>query len=177
MDLIPTAILGCFQLKLRRLQDQRGSFTKIFQNSVFAAHGVSFSPKESFLTQSKGGVLRGLHFQSLPYAQTKAILCISGAVFDVVLDLRADSPTYKKWVSFDLSDRDPTLIIIPRGCAHGFYVTGSSGDLLYLSDAEYQEGADSGILWNSAGILWPITEGPILSERDLKHRSLSALFR
>ncbi|MBX9766397.1 MAG: dTDP-4-dehydrorhamnose 3,5-epimerase family protein [Bdellovibrionales bacterium] len=169
---LKTPIPGCYQVELKSLTDERGSLTKIFQASEFAQHGAALEFKESFISHSQKGVLRGLHFQLPPNDQAKGVLCLSGTVFDVILDLRKQSPMYKKWISFDLDQHKPTLILIPRGCAHGFYVTGSSADILYMTETEHHPESDSGLLWSSAEILWPFNIAPLLSDRDAQFAHL-----
>ena len=169
---IATSIPGCFRIELKSMSDERGSLTKIFQASEFAQKGTALNFRESFISRSQKGVLRGLHFQLPPHDQTKGVLCLAGSVFDVVLDLRKESTAYIKWISFELDHMSPTMILIPRGCAHGFYVTGSSADLLYMTETEHHPDSDSGLLWNSAEIIWPFTDAPLLSGRDAQFAPL-----
>jgi dTDP-4-dehydrorhamnose 3,5-epimerase len=166
MEFLSTKIPGCFQVMLHEHCDDRGTLTKLFRSSRLAAHGFPVSFNESFVTRSNQGVLRGLHFQPPPHDHAKAVTCLSGSVFDVVLDLRSFSPTFKEFISFQLSGADPSLILIPRGCAHGFYVTGQHADLLYLTETEYHPESDAGVHWSSVRIQWPLLKPPILSPRD-----------
>ncbi len=174
MDKISTPIPGCYEIPLRKHQDQRGSFVKTFNSTPAIEAGLLSQFREIYHSYSHRGVLRGLHFQTPPHDHAKAVTCLSGSVFDVVLDLRKRSPTYLKWHSFQLSSATPTLVWIPRGCAHGFYVNGDHGHLLYLVETEHSPQHDTGIRWDSASIEWPIENGTPLtiSDRDAKLTTL-----
>ncbi|MBX9768582.1 MAG: dTDP-4-dehydrorhamnose 3,5-epimerase family protein [Bdellovibrionales bacterium] len=166
MELIETEVPDCFRVRLDSHHDERGSFTKLFQSSIFERMNIPLRVTESFFSRSQKGVLRGLHFQMPPHCQVRGVLCLRGQIFDTVVDLRKGSPFFGKWVSFEFSGSDPTLLLIPRGCAHGFYVTSSEADLLYFAENEHQPDFDTGIHWNSVGIPWPLHGPPAVSQRD-----------
>lgn len=168
-----TSIPGCFELKVRVQRDDRGSFTKIFHEGIFAEYNLDTCFKEEFYSVSRKGVLRGLHFQLPPEDHAKLVCCLCGAVLDAVVDLRKGSPSYGKNVTFELNGEDGTVIYIPPGVAHGFYVTGPEALILYNTTKIYNAQCDSGILWNSAGISWP-EEEPLISEKDKKMVPLAA---
>ena len=172
----PTSIPGCYVLRLNSHTDIRGSFLKLYQKTSLEKFLPSVEIRDIYLTKSHHGVLRGLHFQVLPFDHVKIVTCISGAVHDVVLDLRPGEG-FGKHLALQLSAEEPSAILIPRGCAHGFYVTGTHADLLYFVETEHEPQADKGILWSSAGIAWPIPKGsePILSLRDSTHPPLKEL--
>jgi dTDP-4-dehydrorhamnose 3,5-epimerase len=113
------------------------------------------------------GVLRGLHFQRPPQAQSKLIRVVSGKIFDVAVDLRPDSATRGAWVGVDLSAEDKTLIYIPDWCAHGFCVLSDRAEVVYHTSTEYSPEHESGIMWNdpAVGVRWPVAD-PIVSDRD-----------
>lgn len=172
MRINETILPGCFELIPERRQDARGYFAKIFNADQFAAHGLETDYPEEYYTYSKKGVIRGLHFQEPPMDLAKLVFCFEGAVLDVLLDLRVDSPTYGKHAAIELSAEAGNALYIPHGIAHGFQVTSDEALLLYKVSKVYSPAHDSGVLWNSAGIAWPIAD-PILSDRDLSFKRLA----
>jgi len=147
--------------------DRRGSFIETYKHSEVAAAGAGEIFVQENHSSSVRGVLRGLHFQRPPHAQTKLVRVISGQIFDVAVDLRPDSATKGKWVGVVLSAEDKTLMYVPGWCAHGFCVLSERADVLYHTSAEYSAEHESGFMWNdpSLGIAWPVTD-PIVSDRD-----------
>lgn len=170
-DVRPTAISGVLAVKPRVAVDRRGSFVKVFHKDLFAAQGLDTALAEVFFSTSGAGVLRGLHIQEPPHDHVKVVGCVAGAVFDAVLDLRRGSPTFGASATFRLSADDGTLLYIPQGVAHGFCVERATATMVYLTTSVHHPEADTGILWDSAGIGWPVGD-PILSDRD---RRLPAL--
>ena len=116
-----TKIAGLMEITPFNADDVRGSFTKDYSKEVFEQNGISHDLQEVFYTTSHKGVIRALHFQR-EKQQPKLVRCITGHVFDVVVDLRKNSPTFKKWLGFDLSDKNQREILVPAGCAHGYLV-------------------------------------------------------
>ena len=151
--------------------DVRGCFTKDYSKEVFEQNGICHELEEVFYTTSKKGVIRALHFQR-EKQQPKLVRCIWGHVWDVVVDLRKDSPTFKKWLAFDLIGKEHNEILIPAGCAHGYLVLEESIVSYKCSEKFYGE-YDDGILWDDPeiGIKWPLDkiggrENVILAEKD-----------
>lgn len=173
MKLIDTLLPGCFEVQPVVHRDHRGSFVKVFQESVFQKLGLAKSYNEEFYSSSRKNVLRGMHFQTPPFAQDKVVFCVQGEVLDVGVDLRADSPTYGRHVAVHLSAEKGNGLYLPKGLAHGFVALSDDAVLLYKVSEEYAPAQDTGILWNSCGISWPV-ENPVISERDSKFVSLSA---
>jgi len=165
MEIRNTVLPGCLQLQPRVQKDHRGRFVKVFNCEDFAARGLETRFVEEYYSVSTQGVLRGLHFQLPPHAHSKRVYCVQGRVMDVVVDLRADSPTYGRHVVINLDGGRGNMVYIPPGMAHGFYVADGSATLVYKVSSLYSPQHDSGIRWDSAGIAWP-TDNPILSERD-----------
>lgn len=165
MTVKQTAIAGCFELIPNMIGDHRGSFTKTFHAETFSKNGLCTDWREEYFSVSKQGVLRGLHFQTPPHEHTKLVYCVEGTVLDAVVDLRQDSPSYKKHHILELSADTANMLYIPSGLAHGFYVLSDSATMMYKVSTVYSPQHDTGILWNSAGIAWP-DETPIVSERD-----------
>jgi dTDP-4-dehydrorhamnose 3,5-epimerase len=164
MKLQETGIEGCFLAQKAVFEDKHGSFHRAFQKSILDESGVGFAIREVLVSTSARNVLRGLHYQAAPRSTTKLVVCISGEIFDAVVDLRKNSPSYLKTFTVRLSEDEDTMIYIPEGVAHGFYTLRDS-TILYLTSGVFSAAHDSGILWNSAGIEWP-TDDPIVSERD-----------
>lgn len=164
-NIVFSKIKDAILLKPNLFSDERGSFLKYFQYGFLQDHFNTFDIKESYYTISKKNVIRGLHFQVPPYDHHKMVTCISGRIFDVILDLRKDSSTYGQHETFILDDETREALYIPTGCAHGFCVLSDSATVLYHVTSEYSPEHDSGVLWNSAHIKWP-TSNPILSARD-----------
>lgn len=165
MELIKTTIEGCYELQPRVFKDDRGKLVKIFHQEMFDKLGLETDFKEEYYSVSKKGVLRGLHFQLPPHDHVKCVTCLSGKIFDVVVDLRKDSPSYKKYFSIVLDAEIGNMLYIPKGLAHGFYVLSENAIFLNRTTTVYEPSCDTGIKWDSCGILWPDMQ-PVLSEKD-----------
>jgi dTDP-4-dehydrorhamnose 3,5-epimerase len=154
-------------IKPKVFKDERGFFMEVFKKEDFENAGIDFLPVQENHSKSKYGVLRGLHFQKEPYQQAKMVRCIKGKVFDVVVDIRKDSPTFGKYISIILSSANRFVLFIPKGFAHGFEVLSREADIIYLVDTPYRKEYNLGIIWNDEdlNIDWPIKR-PILSEKD-----------
>jgi dTDP-4-dehydrorhamnose 3,5-epimerase len=154
----------------RRFEDARGWFVETWNAGRESAHGISGNfcqDNHSFSAQA--GTLRGLHFQRVPHAQAKLVRCLRGAIFDLAVDLRKDSPTYRKWVSAELTAARGNQLFIPPGYAHGFLTLEADCEVAYKVDAFYAPEADGGISWNDPdiGITWPLGGlTPVLSTKD-----------
>jgi dTDP-4-dehydrorhamnose 3,5-epimerase len=138
-----------------------------YKRSEFAAAGISEAFVQENQSSSERHVLRGLHYQRPPQAQSKLVRVISGKIFDVAVDLRPDSPTTGRWVGMDLSADDRRMMYVPAWCAHGFCVLSDRAEVLYLTSTEYSPEHEAGIMWNdpALGIDWPV-KTPLVSERD-----------
>lgn len=145
--------------------DIRGNFIKTFNEDEFIRLGLHTDFRETYYSTSQKDVIRGMHFQLPPYEHDKLIHVISGSVIDVVLDLRKDSPNYKKSIAIHLTGNRPRSIYIPKGFAHGFKCLENNTVMLYQVTTGYQPNCDSGVAYDSIGYDWGI-EDPILSERD-----------
>jgi dTDP-4-dehydrorhamnose 3,5-epimerase len=149
-----------------KADDQRGSFSKPFSEAHFKEWHLNTQWVECFYSISKPNVLRGMHDQLSPMAIQKLVWVSSGAILDVVLDLRKNSPTFGKTAAFSLTADEPKALYIPEGCAHGFYVTSSTdAQVFYLQSNTHSPQHERGVLWNSFGFPWPC-HNPIISERD-----------
>jgi dTDP-4-dehydrorhamnose 3,5-epimerase len=147
--------------------DGRGFFMETYKHSEFAAQGIEDLFIQCNQSRSSRGTLRGLHFQKAPQAQAKLVRALSGEIFDVVVDMRADSPTRGKWHGVYLSSENKAMLYVPAGFAHGFCVTSEVADISYMTSAEYAPSLEGGVLWNDPdlSIAWPVSH-PRLSDRD-----------
>ncbi|HEX7069391.1 MAG TPA: dTDP-4-dehydrorhamnose 3,5-epimerase [Rhodothermales bacterium] len=164
---LPLAGLRLIELTVHR--DQRGHFLERYNEAVFAAGGLPTAFVQDNHSRSEPGVLRGLHYQVAP-RQGKLVGVVRGAILDVAVDIRPESPTYGRHVAVELREEQPQLLWIPAGFAHGFCVIGESpADVLYKVDSAYEPASEGGIHWADPelGIPWP-TRHPIVSARDQK---------
>lgn len=163
----------------RQFHDRRGFFSELFSAAALAEAGISADFVQDNYSRSRtAGVIRGLHFQIPPFAQAKLVFVTRGAVFDVAVDLRTDSPTYGQHITTVLSAASWNQIFIPVGFAHGFCVIEPDTDVIYKVTAPYSPAHERGVLWNDPAlrIEWPIRpEDAVLADRDLAHPPLSKL--
>lgn len=166
-----TKIAGLYQITAFCTEDIRGCFIKDYSQEVFEQHKITHNLKEVFYTVSRKGVIRALHFQRTKQ-QPKLVRCISGHIYDVVVDLRRDQPTYREWLGFDLKGNSCQELLVPVGCAHGYLVLEDSIVSYKCSEKFFSE-FDDGILWNDSdlAINWPLSlvggaENIILSDKD-----------
>lgn len=170
-----TDIEGVFVIEPKVYGDERGYFMETYNEADFEEAGLKYKFVQDNQSSSRKGVLRGLHFQK-SHPQAKLVRVLSGEVFDVVVDLRAGSPTYGKWVGELLSAENKKQLIIPRGFAHGFLVVSETAEFAYKCDDFYHPEDEGGIMYDSVGIDWPeIDDKLILSEKDLRHPRLEDL--
>ncbi len=170
MKVVETGFEGLFVLEPRVFADERGYFFESFNSQTFKNNGLDFEWVQDNQSQSKYGVVRGLHFQKAPYAQTKLIRVLKGEILDVVVDLRHDMPTYGKSFSIVLSSQNHLQLLIPKGFAHGFSVLSEEADVMYKCDALYNKESESGILFNDPklGIDWQVEQDKmVVSDKDL----------
>jgi dTDP-4-dehydrorhamnose 3,5-epimerase len=170
MKVVETGFEGLFVLEPRVFADERGYFFESFNSQTFKSNGLDFDWVQDNQSHSKHGVIRGLHFQKPPHAQTKLIRVLKGEIVDVVVDLRHSSPTYGKSFSVVLSSQNKLQLLVPKGFAHGFSVLSEEADVMYKCDALYNKETESGILFNDPllGIDWQVSQDKmIVSEKDL----------
>lgn len=166
MTVTPLALHGCLLLERRVHLDARGSFSKPYQRSVFEEAGLPHRFDEQFLSRSAYGVVRGLHLQVPPAEQWKMVTCVSGAIRDVLLDVRTLSPTYRAHETLQLESDQGRAVLIPPGVAHGFVSLAVDSVVGYWVTAEHDAASDTGVRWDSAGIDWRLESTPRMSERD-----------
>ena len=175
MEIIKTNIEGVLVIEPRVFEDARGYFFESFSQREFDAEVGPVRFVQDNESKSSYGVMRGLHFQAPPFAQSKLVRCVRGRVLDVVLDIRRGSPTYGQHVAVELSEDNHRQFFIPRGFAHGFAVLSEMAVFQYKCDEYYHPESEGGIsiLDSSLGIDWHIpAEHVILSEKDTKHQLL-----
>jgi len=167
-------ITGLFEIIPEPHSDERGFFMRTFDVDEFKAHGlVREWVQENHSRSERKGIIRGLHFQLEPFAETKLIRCIRGEIFDVAVDLRQGSETFGKWQGVYLSEESKKMFFIPRGFAHGFCTLSDISEVVYKVDNFYSPTHERGLIWNDPdlNIDWPV-ENPILSAKDKKNMRL-----
>jgi dTDP-4-dehydrorhamnose 3,5-epimerase len=168
MRITPTRVAGVFLLDVEPHVDERGSFSRIWCRREFTGAGLDTEVAQASLSFNvRKGTLRGLHFQAPPHEEVKIVRCTRGAIFDVAVDLRAGSPTFKQWVSVELTADNRRALYIPVGCAHGFQTLLPDTEVLYQMSTFHVPSAARGVRWNDPafGIHWP-DDNRVISERD-----------
>jgi len=167
MKLINTGIEGLFEIETHVFEDSRGYFFESYNKEVFHRLGIKADFVQDNQSLSHAGVLRGLHFQAPPFAQGKLVRVITGAVLDVVVDIRKSSPTYGHWHAVELTEENKKLFWIPPGFAHGFATLRDNTIFSYKCTDVYNKASEGCVLWNDPqlNIHWNV-ENPILSEKD-----------
>lgn len=148
--------------------DDRGFFLESYKKTDFVNNGINVEFMQDNHSLSSKGVLRGLHYQKPPFAQAKLVRVIKGTAWDVAVDIRKNSPTYKKWIAVELSGENKKMFYIPEGFAHGFIALTDEVQLMYKCSNEYSPQHDAGIIWNDPelAVKWPLAD-PLLSEKDI----------
>ncbi|MCD1259514.1 dTDP-4-dehydrorhamnose 3,5-epimerase [Paenibacillus athensensis] len=171
MEVVKTGLEGLYVIRPKVHEDHRGFFLESYNSHNFKEQGIDFAfVQDNHSLSVEPGVLRGLHYQLPPKAQTKLVRVISGAIYDVAVDIRAGSPTFGQWFGVILSESNKQQLLIPRGFAHGFCTIVANTQVLYKVDDYYSPEHDRGIRWDdpAIGIAWPAVK-PILSEKDRNH--------
>lgn len=169
-----TRIEGAFVVRIEPVEDERGSFGRTFCQEEFLARGLKPPVAQSSVSWNRRrGTLRGLHYQASPLEETRLVRCTAGAVWDVIVDLRAGSPSHLRWHGVELSSGNRLALYIPEGVAHGFQTLCDDSEMFYQMSVPYHAELARGIAWDdpAVGISWPIAD-PILSERDRSHPRL-----
>ena len=177
MKFIELPLKGAFIIDLEKRQDNRGFFARYYCQEEFARMGLdaNISQINNSMSRSKGSI-RGLHFQTPPKGETKIVRCIRGAIWDVIVDIRENSPTYGRWYSAELNDNNRTMMYVPEGFAHGFQTLVDNVELLYLHSEFYSNKHEGGLLYNDKALAidWPLPVSEI-SKKDEAHPILSEL--
>ena len=174
MRFAPSALQGLVVVEPQPTEDERGSFARVFCMEEFAAAGLPTAfPQCNVSVNRRRGTLRGLHWQDEPHPEGKLVRCTRGAIWDVAVDLRPDSPTFHRWLGFELTAANGRALYIPPGFAHGFQTLEEDTEVFYQMTESYRSGLARGARWNDPafGIAWPLPD-PILSPRDAAHPAL-----
>lgn len=172
MKIEKTKIEGVYILTPDVFPDERGYFVETYNEQRLEAEGIVYDFVQDNESKSTKGVLRGMHLQRGEHGQTKLVRCVSGTIYDVAVDMRADSPTYLQHVAVELSGENKKQLLIHKECAHGFLTLSDDAIVCYKVDAFYNKESEGSYLWKDSklGIEWPLPENEIiLSEKDTKH--------
>lgn len=175
MKLIKTELDGVYIIESEIFGDYRGYFSEVYSKEKFEDLGIHINfIQDNYSFSYKKGTLRGLHFQLGSKSQSKLIRCTKGAIMDIAVDLRQGSPTYKKWLAFELTEENRKQVFIPKGFAHGFLTLTDEAEVQYKVDGYYSPEHDRGIRFDDPDINvhWGI-EDPILSQKDINAPTLS----
>ncbi|MGI8855223.1 MAG: dTDP-4-dehydrorhamnose 3,5-epimerase [Thermomicrobiales bacterium] len=166
-----TEIRGAFILDAEQIADERGFFARSWARDEFEAHGLNPTLAQCNLSYNhRAGTVRGMHWQAAPHAETKLVRCTRGSLYDVIVDLRPDSPTYLRWVGVELTAENGRALYIPEGCGHGFQTQEDATEVFYMITEYYAPDAARGMRWNDPAInvTWPL-EVTVISERDANY--------
>jgi len=168
MRFIPTPLADAYTIGPEKLEDDRGFFARVWCQKEFAEHNLDTRLVQASISfNKKRGTLRGMHLQVSPFAETKLVRCIQGAIYDVIVDLRPDSATYLNWTSVELTAENRKALYVPKGFAHGFQTLKDNTEILYQMSEFYSPESARGFRWNDPAfnIIWA-EEVSVISERD-----------
>lgn len=168
MRFVATDLAGAYVVEPEKMEDERGFFARTFCRDEFAAHGLHPAFLQCNVSFNvRRGTLRGMHFQEKPHEEAKLVRCTRGAIYDVIVDIRRKSPTFKRWAAFELTAENRKMLYVPEGFAHGFQTLEDSCEVFYQMSEMYHPGLAHGVRWNDPafGIRWPVAD-PFVSQRD-----------
>lgn len=177
MTFIETAIQGAYVLELAPIHDERGFFAVAFSRAEFLTRGLNPHVEQvNYSHNAARGTLRGLHYQDAPFAEAKVVRCLAGAAWDVMVDLRPTSPTFRRWVGVEISGANHRALYIPEGVAHGFQTLADNTNMMYTVSAPYTSSHYRGVRWNDPafGISWPL-EPTVMHDRDRHYPDVDPL--
>jgi dTDP-4-dehydrorhamnose 3,5-epimerase len=163
-----TKLSGVFEIQIERLRDERGFFARTWCQKEFAERGLNPRLVQCSISfNTRRGTLRGIHFQVAPHAEVKLVRCTRGAIYDVVVDLRRSSPTFKDWIGLTLTSQKGNMLYIPEGCGHGFLTLENESEVFYQMSEFYDAELARGVRWDDPafGIAWPGAV-EVISQRD-----------
>jgi dTDP-4-dehydrorhamnose 3,5-epimerase len=163
-----TTLPGAYLIDMQPLEDARGFFARAWCQREFEARGLAARMVQANISfNHHKGTLRGMHYQLAPYSEVKIIRCIRGAIYDVIIDLRPDSPTYLQWLGVELTPDTHRMLYVPENFAHGFQTTADATEVSYQVSQFYTPAAEQGLCWNdpAVGIKWPLAVS-VMSEKD-----------
>lgn len=170
-------LAGALVIDIEPREDERGFFARSWCEEEFRAQGLNPRLVQCNISHNKKrGTVRGMHYQVKPYEEAKLVRCTRGAIFDVIVDLRPTSPTFREWIGVELTADNHRMLYVPEGSAHGFQTLVDSTEVLYQMSEFYHPECARGVLWNDPvfGIEWPIRDGVTISPRDLQYGSFGA---
>jgi dTDP-4-dehydrorhamnose 3,5-epimerase len=173
---LPTALAGACIIDIETVQDERGFFARSWCREEFARHGLNPDLAQCSISfNKKRGTLRGMHYQAAPHEETKVVRCTRGAIYDVIVDLRPESPTFRKWIAVELSADNRRMLYVPLGFAHGFQSLVDDTEVFYQISTFYHPGSARGVRWDDPafGIEWPVTER-VISDKDRQYPDFAA---
>jgi len=172
----PTALVGAYVIDIEPVADERGFFVRSWCREEFARRGLNPDLAQCSISfNKKRGTLRGMHYQAKPHEETKVVRCTRGAIYDVIVDLRPESSTFRKWIAVELSADNRRMLYIPAGLAHGFQSLTDDTEVFYQISAPYHPESARGARWNDPafGIEWPVAER-VISDKDRQYPDFAA---
>jgi dTDP-4-dehydrorhamnose 3,5-epimerase len=172
MIITETNIVGVYLVEPERFEDERGFLAPSFSAREFAAHNLTNVFVENNISYSeRRGTLRGIHYQAAPYGQDKLVRCTSGAIFDVAVDLRPDSPTFKQWFGMELTAENRSMVYVPGNCGHAFQTLADHTEVFYMVSEVYVPESGRGFRWNDPAfnIEWPEDKDRFVNQRDAEY--------
>jgi dTDP-4-dehydrorhamnose 3,5-epimerase len=172
-----TELKGAFVIELERFEDERGFFASVWSEREFAEYGLNSRLAQCNLSYNKKqGTLRGMHYQVKPYREAKLVRCTAGAIYDVMIDLRKDSTTFKQWIGVELTASNRLMLYVPEDFAHGFQTLAPDTEVVYQVSEGYSPGHARGVRWNDPafGIEWPEADTRIIIARDCEYPDFAA---
>lgn len=169
MKFIPTALAGAYVIDVEPMEDERGFFARSWCADELRAHGLDPNLAQCSVSfNRKKGTLRGMHYQGAPHEETKVVRCTAGSIYDVIVDVRPESPTFKKWISVELSAENRRMIYVPTGFAHGFQSLVENTEVFYMVSEFYHPESSRSVRWDDPqfAIEWPHEEHRVISSRD-----------
>lgn len=169
MRFAESPLIGAFVIDIEERRDARGFFARAWCAIEFKDHGLRTDIIQANISvNTKPGTIRGLHFQIEPYQECKLVRCTRGAIYDVLVDVRPDSPTRGRWFGVELTAQNHRMLYVPEGCAHGYQSLVADTEVMYHVSQVYSPECERGLRWNdpAIGIAWPIIDGIIVSEKD-----------
>jgi dTDP-4-dehydrorhamnose 3,5-epimerase len=175
MIFIETKLTGAYIIEPERIEDERGFFARTWCRHEFAERGLSVELAQCNVSYNpRVGTLRGMHYQAAPDAEVKLVRCTMGAIYDVIVDMRPDSPTFRQWIAAELTAENRRMLYIPHGFAHGFQTLVEGSEVFYQISAFYAPASARGVRWDDPALAidWPPAERRVISERDRSYPDL-----
>lgn len=172
MKFIKTKLEGAYIVEPEKFEDHRGFFARLWCKDEFKKNGLNQNLVQiSIAYNFKKYTLRGMHFQKKPFEEAKLVRCSKGSIYDVIVDLRPESKTFKEWISVEISDKNFKMIYVPEGFAHGYQTLTDDAEVIYHMSESFVPDSYSGVRWNDKAfnIKWPFPEEAIMSDKDIKY--------